>query len=206
MAFAIIDREHWVRREYFDHYFSAVPCAYSMTVKLDITRLRAAGVKLYPAMLHCLARVVNRHEEFRTAFDEHGNLGIYDCLHPCYTVFHDDTETFSTIWTAYQEAYAAFEEAYRRDTAAYGGCRRFEAKPDTPANAFNVSMLPWESFESFHLHLPRGNDYLLPIFTMGRFYEEKGRVLLPLAVQVHHAVCDGFHVCRFIQELRQLTA
>lgn len=27
---------------------------------------------------------------------------------------------------------------------------------------------------------------------------------IPLSIQVHHAVCDGFHVCRFINELQEL--
>ena len=37
---------------------------------------------------------------------------------------------------------------------------------------------------------------------MGKYYEEGGGIWLPLAVQVHHAVCDGFHVCRFINDLQ----
>ena len=37
---------------------------------------------------------------------------------------------------------------------------------------------------------------------MGRFYEREGRVLMSLAVQVHHAVCDGFHLCRLVNELQ----
>lgn len=37
MEFVKIDPETWPRREYFEHYFSAVPCTYSITVKLDIT-------------------------------------------------------------------------------------------------------------------------------------------------------------------------
>lgn len=31
-----------------------------------------------------------------------------------------------------------------------------------------------------------------------------GGTRLPLAVQVHHGVCDGFHVCRFVNELQEL--
>ena len=31
-------------------------------------------------------------------------------------------------------------------------------------------------------------------------------VLLPLAAQVHHAVCDGFHLCRLIGEVRAWLA
>ena len=27
---------------------------------------------------------------------------------------------------------------------------------------------------------------------------------MPLALQVHHAVCDGFHACRFVEELQLL--
>lgn len=38
MLFEKIDRDTWARKEYFEHYFSNVPCTYSMTVKLDITK------------------------------------------------------------------------------------------------------------------------------------------------------------------------
>ena len=77
-------------------------------------------------------------------------------------------------------------------------------KPAIPANSFTVSMLPWATFEGFNLNLQKGYDYLKPIFTMGKYYRKKERILLPLAIQVHHAVCDGFHVCRFINELQAL--
>ena len=42
-----------------------------------------------------------------------------------------------------------------------------------------------------------------PIFTMGKYQEENGRTLLPLAIQVHHGVCDGFHLCRFVNSLQE---
>lgn len=77
-------------------------------------------------------------------------------------------------------------------------------KPGMPENVFPVSMIPWATFEGFNLNLQKGYDYLLPIFTMGKFYEESGRRFLPLSVQVHHAVCDGFHLCRFLRELQEL--
>ena len=133
-------------------------------------------------------------------------LGIYDRLEPSYTVFHKDSQTFSCLWTEYQEDYAAFCRACQQDLDAYGSAEGFEGKPNTPPNVFNVSMIPWESFDSFHLHCPQGNSYLLPIFTIGRFYREGDRVLLPLAAQVHHAVCDGFHLCRLIGEVRAWLA
>ena len=86
----------------------------------------------------------------------------------------------------------------------YGGCETFEGKPGAPANTFPISMIPWASFEGFNLNLQRGYTYLLPIFTMGKYYEEKGRFIMPLAIQVHHGVCDGFHTCRFVNELQEM--
>lgn len=204
MNFTRIDRETWPREEYFQHYFTQVPCTYSATFKLDITGLRQRGEKLYPAMLFYLAAVVNRHQEFRMALDEEGNPGYYDVVHPCYTIFHKDTETFSNLWTAYTPDYRVFCAAWEKDMADYGDRPGLMSRPDTPANTFPVSMVPWASFEGFNLNLQNGYDYLPPIFTMGRFYEADGRILLPLAVQVHHGVCDGFHVCRLVNELQEL--
>lgn len=40
---------------------------------------------------------------------------------------------------------------------------------------------------------------------MGKYYEENQRYRLPLAVQVHHGVCDGFHLSRFVNELQELV-
>lgn len=204
MEFIKINRNAWIREEYFEHYISRVPCTYSMTVKLDITALKSRGQKLYPAMLYYLSTIVNRHPEFRTSFNKQGELGIYSEMVPSYTVFHKDTETFSELWTVYKKDYESFCSEYEKDILQYGNCKGLTGKPDVPENVFPVSMIPWFSFEGFNLNLKKDGDYLLPIFTMGKYYEENGRIKLPLAVQVHHAVCDGFHVCRFITELQEL--
>lgn len=71
-----------------------------------------------------------------------------------------------------------------------------------PENTFNVSMIPWTSFEGFNLNLEKGFAYLLPIFTFGKYEQINNRYIIPMSVQVHHAVCDGFHVCHLINELQ----
>lgn len=204
MLFEKIDRDTWARKEYFEHYFSNVPCTYSMTVKLDITKIRERQIKLYPAMLYYLTTIVNRHSEFRTSFNENDELGIYSEMIPCYTVFHKHTETFSNLWTVYTSNIEEFLAEYENDILQYGNQKGMMAKPNVPSNNFSVSMIPWATFEGFNLNLQKGYDYLKPIFAMGRYYQKAGRTLIPLAIQVHHAVCDGFHVCRFIDELQEL--
>lgn len=204
MEFEKIDINEWSRKEYFEHYFSDVPCTYSMTVKLDITRIKKQQFKLYPSMLYFLTTVVNRHCEFRTAFNSKNELGIYSEMLPCYTVFHNDTQTFSNIWTAYNKDINEFFKEYENDKVNYADKKEMTAKPNLPENHFCVSMVPWATFEGFNLNLQKGYDYLKPIFTIGKYYQEGEKTLLPLAIQVHHAVCDGFHICRFINELQEL--
>lgn len=202
MDFQLIEQEAWKRKEYFDHYFKHVPCTYSMTVKLDITGLK--DKKLYPTLLYGLATIVNRHEEFRTAMNENGQVGVFSEMMPCYTIFHKDSQTFSNLWTAYTADYTEFCARYREDMERYGNTEGMMAKPNPPENTFPVSMIPWTTFEGFNLNLKNGYDYLLPIFTFGKYQQDNGKYYIPLSVQVHHAVCDGFHTSRFINELQEL--
>lgn len=37
---------------------------------------------------------------------------------------------------------------------------------------------------------------------MGKYFTKGKKRLLPLAVQVHHAVCDGYHVEMFLERLQ----
>ncbi len=201
MKYTIIDKNTWKRREYFEHYFSVNPCTYSMTTKLNIINIRKKGLKLYPTMLYLLTKVVNQYEQFRMAFRSNGELVLYDRLHPNYTVFHKESETFSNLWTEYSDQYDEFCFNYEKDLQEFGNVEGFIGKTGEPENSFSVSMIPWISFDGFNLNI-KGFDYLLPIFTMGKYFEDHGKIWLPLAVQVHHAVCDGYHISRFINDLQ----
>lgn len=207
MNFHMIDIQNWKRREYFEHYVSGVPCSYSMTVNLDITTLLSAmkdhGLGLYPVMIYGISLIVNRHQEFRMAIDEQGNVGFFDEVYPSYTVFHKDDETFSDIWTEYSSDFRTFHARYLEDIQQFGDVRSMIGKPMQGNNAFTISCIPWATFTGFNLNLQKGYDYLPPIFTIGKYFNENGKTLLPLSIQVHHAVCDGFHAARFVNELQE---
>lgn len=163
MKFEVIDRQSWSRKEYFEHYYSSVPCTYSMNVRLDITEIVESRHRLYPAMLYAISVIVNRHSEFRTSVNEKGEVGVFSEMIPCYTVFHKKNETFSNIWTEYHPHFSKFLDAYQKDMEKYGSILQMEAKPNTPINTFPVSMIPWTTFEGFNLNLQKGYEYLLPI-------------------------------------------
>ena len=199
MAFQLIDMASWPRREFYEHFIKEVVCTYSAVVNIDITALK--GQKLYPAMIWLLTKTVNDMPEFRTVLTSDGP-GIYDDMHPMYTVFNKENKNFSGIWSYFSEDYGAFLKNYEADTAQYSQSTRYAPKEGTPPNSFNISMVPWLEFASFNINVYDEGRFLLPIFTMGKFFERDGKRFLPLAIQVHHAVCDGYHLGLFVEKLQ----
>lgn len=201
MSFHLIDMDHWPRKEFYLHYMNEVVCSYSINVELDITAL--CGEKLYPAMIWLLTSTVNQFQEFRTCLTDDGP-GYFDVMNPSYTVFNDTGKNFSCIWTEFTEDYTTFYKQYQEDVERYSCSTQFAPKPGMPKNCFDISMLPWLTFTGFNINV-FGSDsgkHLLPIFTMGKWIERDNKRILPLAIQVHHAVCDGYHVAMFFKELQ----
>lgn len=209
MKFNLIDIEHWNRKPYFEHYLNTVRCTYSMTANIEITNLlyeiKLKKLKLYPIIIYIIATVVNNHKEFRTCFDKNGNLGYWDSMSPSYTIFHKDNETFSSIWTEYDKNFAYFYSGYLDDIKNYGDIMNFSPKLNEPANTFPVSSIPWVQFTGFNLNVYNDGTYLIPIFTMGKYFEQNNKMFIPMSIQVHHAVCDGYHISRFINEVQELA-
>ncbi len=95
-----------------------------------------------------------------------------------------------------------FLHIYSQDVACYGENLAYFPKGFIE-NMFFVSANPWVSFTSFDLNVANMDNFFAPVFTMGKYYTQGDKVLMPLAIQVHHAVCDGFHVGRMLNELQQ---
>ena len=171
MALKLIDLETWERREFYEHFIKEVVCTYSAVVNIDITNLK--GQKLYPAMIWLLTKTVNDMPEFRTVLTPDGP-GIYDDMHPMYTVFNKENKNFSGIWSYFSEDYEGFLKSYEADAEKYSKSTRYAPKDGTPANSFNISMVPWLEFTGFNINVFDDGKFLLPIFTMGKFFERDG--------------------------------
>lgn len=201
--------DQWPRREHFHHYMDNVRCTYSLTVQIDITRLRHAlktnGIKTYPAQIYMLATAVNQLPEFRMGLSETGEPGYWDALHPSYTIFNSETDVFSSIWTPYDKDFSLFYGACMEDIDRYVKSGEFAPKKGMPPNVFDISSVPWVDFTAFNLNVYTEGTHLLPIFTIGKYIERDGNTFMPLALQLHHAACDGYHAGQFIEALRDIA-
>ena len=79
----------------------------------------------------------------------------------------------------------------------------FTVAENVQTTSFNISMVPWLEFTSLNINVYDEGKFLLPIFSMGKYFERDGKRFLPLAIQVHHAVCDGYHVGAFVARLQE---
>ncbi|TDE94813.1 type A chloramphenicol O-acetyltransferase [Occultella glacieicola] len=205
-----IDLATWPRRQHFEHYLHAVPCTYSMTVELDVTEfvraLRNSPRRTYVAQIWALGTIVNAREEFRMCLTESDAPAVWPVLHPSFTLFNAERETFSSVWAPYDPDFATFHDGAAALLDRHRDSTEFFPVGGGPPNTFDVSSLPWASFTGFNLNIRDAWRHLAPIFTLGRYQEGDGRVFLPLALQVHHAAADGFHSARFVNELQAVFA
>ena len=56
------------------------------------------------------------------------------------------------------------------------------------SQCFPISSIPWASFTGFNLNINNEGDFLLPIITCGKYFNEENKVMLPVSLQVHHSV------------------
>lgn len=210
VKFNQIDVDKWNRKEYYIHYMNELRCTYSLTVNIDITGLRAIvkemGKRIYPVQIYMIATVVNQYQEFRMDTNSYGKLGYWDEVNPSYTVFNKNSETFSSIWTNYNRVFSRFYDSCIEDIDKYSQSTSLKPKQNEPSNIFTISVLPWVNFTGFNINVFNEGQYLLPIFTIGKFIETENSVLMPLSIQVHHAICDGIHLGKFVELLQNLSS
>lgn len=63
-----------------------------------------------------------------------------------------------------------------------------------PKNFFDVSYLSWVKCRSFDIQVFDEGKFLSRVVTLGKFEEECKDTVMPLTMNIHHAVADGFHL------------
>lgn len=201
-----IDTENWPRAQIFYYFSKMAPTGYSLTVDVDVTNLlrttKEKQLKFFPTYLWLVTKNLNKQLEFKCAVKEN-SLGFYDFLTPLYATWHEDTHTFSLIWTEYSEKFVDFYENYIENQQKYGSNKGILARPDLPPeNAYTVSAVPWVEFKHFAVHSYENKPYYFPSVEAGKFYSKDGKTMMPLSITCHHATTDGYHISEFLKDLQ----
>ncbi len=208
MAYKVIDRETYYRREVFRRFSEDCKCSLSLTARIDVTDLaawsKATGTKFYLNFLYLLSKVLNSREDYRMDYlYRTGELIVYDAIHPTHYAFHADTETCTPVYSTYYPDYKTF---YRHAEADLSWAKEnpvYIREATKEPNRFDASYIPWVSYDAMHLELPDGYLYFAPIVNWGAYRAEGGRLRMPVTVRMNHAVADGYLVALAFRLLEQ---
>ena len=138
--------------------------------------------------------------------NEEGQLGYWEEVVPSYTLFHPENKTFTDIWSEYSADFETFYQTVVSDMAQYRNVTGvIKARPGQPANYCPVSSLPWLSFTAFAQDTYSENKLLFPLIKFGKYFEANGRIQIPVSVFVSHAVADGYHTCKLMNDMQEIA-
>ncbi len=206
MNYTKVDIDKWSRGSLFQFYIEKMRIVMSLTVDINvaplITYTKKNGLKFYPTMIWVVSKVINSHDEFKYSWDTDGNLIRWNSISPSYTVFNRDDECFSKFVTEYTDDIFEFYQRTVDDQRKYQEERAIIG--NQPQNFFDVSCLPWVKYKHFDVHVFDEGKFLAPVVTWGKYEVQNGNALMPLTMNIHHAVADGFHLSRFFNEVQEL--
>jgi chloramphenicol O-acetyltransferase type A len=203
-----LDVANWVRRDLFEFFKDYTNPYFNVCTNVDVTRLVALvrerpGVKISLALHYFALRIANEVEPFCYRLKD-GQVVVHDIIHGGTTVLLPN-ESFAYAYFDYQRDFAKFHQdagtAVENLRASNG-----PLKPTMRDDVIYFTTLPWFSFTSFAHARNKGRGESIPRIVFGKFTQADDRLLLPISVEVHHALMDGLHVGRFLTRLEEAFA
>jgi len=199
-----LDLDHWPRRGIYQLFRTYEQPFFSITAEVAVTRTRHwCAEQEQPFGLACwymVLRAVNAVEEFRHRLRPEG-VWVHHRLRVSATVpgeggafrfchFPDATD-FPAFLAGAREAMAAPDPT---------GGAALDDRPHDDAT-IHGSVLPWIRFTG--VVNPRRHDPLdsVPKIVLGRCTAGPQELIIPIAVDAHHALVDGRHVAHLLEQL-----
>lgn len=205
----IIDMDTYYRAEHFRH-FMAHKCSISITSDIDVSKLvcftKANNLKIYPVLLWVVSKAVNAIPDFKLTINEQGHLARYGRIDPSYIAFNKEKKNIYCLTTKYEPDLIEFYKNCVDDIESNNNKTMFPQGFPSPKNTFSVSSSSELSFSSITIGIDVQRMPLSPIIAMGRICEKQGVQMLPCAVQVNHAVSDGYHIALFVKEMQNVIS
>lgn len=198
-----IELENYPRREHFKYFNSLAYPYVGITVSVDITdwlkKIKERKQPFFLSFLYCVVNAANAVPEMRHRISGERILEFSTCQ-ASYTVALED-RTY---------AYCAVDcNMPLADFLPYAVEKQEEVKKhpsleesEDAISQFFISSIPWLSYTAIVQPVPSPADSN-PRITWGKYFEQNGRVLIPVSLLCHHALVDGIHMAQFYQELEQ---
>jgi chloramphenicol O-acetyltransferase type A len=202
-SYHIVKKEGWNRLETYNFFEKFEDSTFNITTNINVSDLVMASKKQNNSfsiyLLYTSLKAVNSIKSFKWRIEK-GNVVEYDVINWGTTILFKD-KTFGFCYFDYIPDFKLFYKNTRTILDNSTNNKSFSPK-DTKANLIHYSSLPWFTFTSFKHPRSSNADSSIPKIVFGKFYKSKKEYLLPVSVQVHHSLIDGYQLGRFLEEFQ----
>ena len=194
-----IDIAQWIRKDHYQFFTQFEEPFFGITVSIDCTaaylHAKKHTISLFQFYLYQALKAANNIENFRYRIIDK-QVYLFNRIDASPTVHRPDG-TFGFSYIDYSENEDVF---YANATQIIEATKLSSGLIPAVSgeNVIHFSALPWLNFTSVsHARCFSFADSC-PKITFGKITEEHGKKIMPVAVHVHHALVDGYHVGLFI--------
>jgi len=197
-----IDLRQYTRKDMFDFFSKKDYPVFSMVSRVDLTIFKKfqqeRNIPFFIAISYLISRVVNEIPVFKHRIIN-GELYEYSVINTGFTIAKEDNSFgFGDV-----PFYNSFEDYHAHVAQCLAEVKQGIAQPirEDEQSSFYITSIPWYDFTSFtHPYDPINGS--IPIVTIGKYTFSGENCVVPIGLQVNHAVMDGFHTGQFYLNLQ----
>ena len=197
----LIDLENWPRREHFTFFSAFEEPFFGLTANVNCTNAQAEakrlGVSFFLYYLYHALEAANEVEAFRYRI-EGGQVYLYDRVHASATLGRSD-HTFAFSFIEQNDTLKGFVAAAEGEIAAVQASTGLRLSPATGRpDTVHCSALPWVRFTGLTHARSFSHPDSCPKISFGQVFPEGDTLQMPVSVNLHHGLGDGYHVGLFL--------
>jgi len=205
MNYRKLNLENWHRRDQYKFFKQYDNPFFNICSTIDVSDLllstQSLNLSFSSSLLYASIDTANKMDEFKSRIKD-GGVVIYDSIYAGSTILNDD-ETFNFCYFDYFSKFSDFiNNANKQIELNKQGKQLFDGR-NNDLGIIHYSVIPWISFSSFSHPRNYATNDSIPKIVFGKYYENNGRTMLPVSIEVHHALMDGFHLGQYLEKLQK---
>ena len=199
----VIDINTWNRKLHYKHFSALSDPYFSVTIPFNVTNAykfsKENNVSFFGRYLHDCMKAINAVENFKYRI-ENDLVVAFDVIHASPTIMRTDNTfgfsfiEFSTDLNSFIKNIEAEKERINSTTDLY--------PPKNGLDCVHCSALPWLEFVG-HKEPVSGVLDSVPKLAFSKTYKKKSKMMMNVAINVNHALVDGYHVKEFSEKFQE---
>lgn len=202
----ILDPEKWNRKEHFEFFSKMASPYFGFTTEVDCTNAydfaKANQISFFAYYMHKSMVAVNTVDELKLRIVDN-QIALYDTIHAGTTIGRQDG-TFGFAFIPFSENFEVFNTEMQREISEVQNSKGIRLNNgELGKDLIRHSTIPWNSFSAILHPTPLDKTESVPKITFGKFSIKNGRKYLPVSVEAHHGLADGFHLSKYLEEFQR---